>query len=542
MNSNNELHVVFGTGAVGMAVMRELLNQGKRVRMVNRSGTASVPEYVEVVKANAADPAHTRDACRGATVVYNCVNAPYTDWAELLPPMHTAIIHGAAVADAKLVVAENLYMYGPVSGSITEERPFQPTTRKGRVRAKLSEDLMAAHRAGIVRATSGRASDFYGPGAGAQGIFGDRIVPSMLAGRGVSVLGKLDMPHSYTYIEDFGKGLVILGAHDEALGQSWHIPNAPTLTTRQMLTLFFEEACLAPKMSSVPDLVVRMLGLFKPVVREVAEMLYEFNEPFVVESSKFVQAFGDIATTHRDAIRQTLEWYRSRAPATTASPMAPSDLSLARPAWRRRVARIGSLFQLGFAALWLGRGTLATGWTERLPLALTLVTGAVALGVWGEAKTRHLAPKPTGLAGRRLEREVTIASVLQLAASFVLPVVVSALGRPDLIVGAVSMTIGILLLWFRVKLRTSGHLVAGILLLAVPVGLGLVLTGNPLAAATGVAMGVILVGSALVGLSSLNAQTLEPGRSVRPRLQWENAQNGQAQPAASGARSTCFPG
>ena len=336
--SKNELHVVFGTGAVGMAVMRELLKQGKCVRMVNRSGAAAVPENVEVVKADAADSASTRQVCQGATVDYNCVNAPYTDWAELLPPMHTAILHGAAVAKAKLVVAENLYMYGPVSGSITEGLPFHPTTRKGRVRAKLSEDLMAAHRAGIVRATSGRASNFYGPGAGAQGIFGDRIVPPLLAGKGVSVLGKLDMPHSYTYIEDFGKGLVILGAHDEALGQSWHIPNAPTLTARQMLTLFFEEAGLSPKMGSVPDLMVRVLGLVKPVVREVAEMLYEFNEPFVVESSKFVDAFGDIATPHRDAIRQTLEWYRPRPATKAATAIASFDLAVARLAWRRRVS------------------------------------------------------------------------------------------------------------------------------------------------------------------------------------------------------------
>ena len=143
--------------------------------------------------------------CQDATVVYNCVNATYTDWAELLPPMHTAILHGAAVAIAKLVVAENLYMYGPVAGSITEEHPLHPTTRKGRVRAKLSEDLMAAHRTGIVRATSGRASDFYGPGAGAQGIFGDRIVP----------------PHSYTYIEDFGKGL----AATPIWSNNWPSPN-----------------------------------------------------------------------------------------------------------------------------------------------------------------------------------------------------------------------------------------------------------------------------------------------------------------------------
>ena len=252
MISRDELHVVFGTGPVGLAVMSELHGLGKRIRLVNRSGTAIAPENVEVVKDNAADPASTRQVCRGVTVVYNCVNAPYTDWASLLPPMHTAIIQGAAAVNAKLVVAENLYMYGPVSGSITEALPFHPTTRKGQVRAKMAEELMAAHRAGIVRATSGRASDFYGPGAGSQGIFGDRIIPPLLAGKRVSVLGKLDMAHTYTYVTDFGKGLVLLGIHEEALGQSWHIPNAPTLTTRQMLTLFFEEAHLPPQNGFCP--------------------------------------------------------------------------------------------------------------------------------------------------------------------------------------------------------------------------------------------------------------------------------------------------
>jgi nucleoside-diphosphate-sugar epimerase len=126
------------------------------------------------------------------------------------------------------------------------------------------------------------------------------------------MLGKLDVPQTYTYVSDFGKGLVLLGAHDEALGQSWHIPNAPTLTTRQILTLFFEEAHLPPRIGSLPDPLVRSLGLFNPLLHEVAEMLYEFNQPFVVESTKFVQAFGDIATPHRETVQQTLEWYRSR--------------------------------------------------------------------------------------------------------------------------------------------------------------------------------------------------------------------------------------
>src|SRR5215471_1943625 len=243
MNPHDELHVIFGTGPVGLAVMRELLAQGKRVRLVNRSGTAAAPKSVEVVQANAADPDSTRQVCRDATVVYHCVNAPYTDWTALLPPMQAAIIQGAAAANAKLVVAENLYMYGPVAGPITEVLPFHPTTRKGQVRAQMAEELMAAHRAETVRATSGRASDFYGPGAGQQGIFGDRVILPLLAGKTVRVLGKLDVPHTYTYVPDFGKGLVLLGAHDEALGKAWHIPNAPTLTTRQMLTQIGRASC-----------------------------------------------------------------------------------------------------------------------------------------------------------------------------------------------------------------------------------------------------------------------------------------------------------
>ncbi|MGO8874939.1 MAG: hypothetical protein ACLQNG_04135 [Acidimicrobiales bacterium] len=192
----------------------------------------------------------------------------------------------------------------------------------------------------------------------------------------------------------------------------------------------------------------------------------------------------------------------------TAPTGAPSPVLLpgspdAKLAWRRRVCRIGSLIQLGFAALWLGRGILATGWTGRLPLGLGLVAGAVALGVWGEARTRGLAPRPSDPAARQLERAVTVATVLQLGASFGFPFVVIALGRPDLVVGTVSVTIGILLLWLRARLRTPGHLVAGALLLVVPVGLALALAGNALTAATALAVAAVLVGSAAVGLGSL---------------------------------------
>jgi hypothetical protein len=180
----------------------------------------------------------------------------------------------------------------------------------------------------------------------------------------------------------------------------------------------------------------------------------------------------------------------------------------ARAAWRRRTARVGALIQLAFAALWLTRGTLATGWPERLPIALTLTAAAVALGIWGAVRTRGLAPRPRGPAARRLERAITIATVAQLAASCALPFLLSALGRADLTVTTIAVTIGILLLWLRARLATPGHLAAGILLIAVPGGLAFALTGSTLTAAAGLATAAILAGGALAGFRALTSGAL----------------------------------
>ena len=188
-------------------------------------------------------------------------------------------------------------------------------------------------------------------------------------------------------------------------------------------------------------------------------------------------------------------------PAGSATAMRPD--AGARAAWRRRVAWIGSEIQLAFAALWFARGTLATGWPGRLPIAITLAAAAVAVGVWGAAATRGLAPRPRGPASRRLGRAVTIATVIQLAASVALPVIVAAAGRSDLTVTTVAITIGLLLLWLWARLRTVGHLTAGILLIAIPVALALALAGNTLTAAAGLTTAVILTASAITSFRAL---------------------------------------
>jgi nucleoside-diphosphate-sugar epimerase len=315
MSDNGELHVVFGTGPVGMSVMDALVQRGKRVRMANRSGRASVPEGVEVLGGDAAEPTFTREASEGASVVYFALNPPYDKWAELFPPLQAGVIKGAAAAGAKLIAMENLYMYGLTDGRpLTEDLPYVPNTRKGRVRTRMTRELMEAHTSGRVRVAIGRASDFFGPHVLVSAA-GEQVFGRAVEGKSAQLAGDPDQPHTYTYGPDIGRGLVVLGEREEALGQVWHIPSPETLTTRQFVEMIFEEVGKPPRVQVAPKILLRAIGLFNPGIRETIEMLYEFEEPFVVDNSKFEQAFGEHATPLKEAIDDTVRWYRSKRPA-----------------------------------------------------------------------------------------------------------------------------------------------------------------------------------------------------------------------------------
>ena len=308
--TDNELHVVFGTGPVGLAEMDELVRKGKRVRMVNRSGRADVAEGVEVVGGDAADPTFTREVCAGASVVYFALNPPYDKWPELFPALQAGVLEGAASAGAKLIAVENLYMYGPTGGRpLTEDLPYAANTRKGAVRARMSRELREADASGKVRVAIGRASDFFGPRVLASAA-GEQIFGRAVAGKSAQVAGDPDQPHTYTYAPDIGRGLVVLGEREEALGRAWHLPSPETITTRRFVEMIFEEAGGPARIQTAPKFVLRVMGLFNPPLRETIEMLYEFEEPFVVDHSAFEQAFGTQATPLSHAIGETVRWYR----------------------------------------------------------------------------------------------------------------------------------------------------------------------------------------------------------------------------------------
>jgi nucleoside-diphosphate-sugar epimerase len=311
MTTSHTTHVVFGTGAIGMALIEELHASGKQVRAVNRSGSADVPDGVAVVAGDATSIEFTTAVCADASVVYFCLNPPYTRWPELFPPLQAAVIEGAASAGAKLVVMDNLYMYPPMNGQpLTEDLPYSATTRKGSVRAEMAVEIMEAHDSGKVCVAVGRASDYFGP-RGLLSAMGGRVFYPALAGKKAQVMGDPDLRHTYSYIPDIAKGLAVLGEQDEADGRVWHLPNAPAITTRQFIDQVFSAAGTKSGISVTRRWMVNTVGLFNGNVRELKEMLYEFEEPFVVDDSRFKAAFGDIATPLTEAIDTTVAWFRA---------------------------------------------------------------------------------------------------------------------------------------------------------------------------------------------------------------------------------------
>lgn len=307
------LHVVFGAGPLGRAVVNELVRRGQAVRVVSRSGQmAEAPQGVELVAGDLYNPAIVRELTQGAAVAYQCAQPHYHEWPQKFPPLQAAILEGLTGSGVKLVIGENLYMYGDTNGKpLTEDLPHAAQTRKGQTRAAMSEAALAAHRAGKVQVALGRGSDFFGPWA-LGSTHGERVFYPALAGKTASFAGKLDLPHTVTYIEDFGRALVILGEREEALGQAWHVPNdRPQITQRQFAELIFAETGHPVKVSGMGKLMMALGGLFIPEARESVEMMYEFEKPFVVDSSKFERTFGVQATPIEQAIKATVAWYRA---------------------------------------------------------------------------------------------------------------------------------------------------------------------------------------------------------------------------------------
>jgi nucleoside-diphosphate-sugar epimerase len=312
IDMSQELHVVIGAGPIGSGTATRLAAAGHRVRVLTRSGSG--PAMCEPVVADAADAGRLAGLTGGATAIYNCVNPPYHRWAEEWPPVAAAILAAAERSEAVLVTISNVYGYGPVDHPMTESDPLAATFTKGQVRARMWLDVEAAHRAGRVRAVEARASDYVG--IGAESHLGDRVLPRLLAGRNVKVLGDPDAAHSWTAVDDVCDALVLLGRDERAWGRAWHVPTAPPLSQRSAIDLMCDLAGVRRvKVGAMPGWMLSAAGMFNKTIRELPDVLYQVERPFVVDSSDYTRTFGVEATPLADTLATLVAHYRTEAAA-----------------------------------------------------------------------------------------------------------------------------------------------------------------------------------------------------------------------------------
>ncbi len=305
-------HLVVGAGPIGSAVTRRLLASGDTVRVVTRSGSG--PEGAERIAADAADADRLADLATGADVIYNCVNPPYHRWATDWPPVANALLAAAEKSGAVLVTTANLYGYGPVDRPMTEDLPLAGSYSKAQVRNRMWLDALAAHESGRVRVTEARGADYIGPGA--ESHLGDRVMPKLLAGKKVTVSQSLDSRHTWTYTEDMAATLVAIGSDERAWGRPWHVPSALTMSQREAITELARLAGVpAPKMGEYAPWMMRALGVFSPLIRELPDVAYQMRDDFVLDSSAAQRELGLVPTPAADVLAAHLAPYLASAAA-----------------------------------------------------------------------------------------------------------------------------------------------------------------------------------------------------------------------------------
>ncbi|GGU51492.1 NAD-dependent epimerase [Streptomyces albospinus] len=280
------------------------------MRVVTKSGRSPEPG-IEHVALDATDSARLSEVAQGAAAIYSCAAPPYHRWASEWPPLASSVCAAAEATGATLAMLGNLYGYGPVDGPMTEELPLAATGPKGRVRATAWEQAQELHEQGRIKAVEVRASDFFGPGVTDGGHLAARVMPRLLRGKPVSALGDPDAPHSWSYLPDVARALVEVAGEERAWGRAWHVPTEPALSTREMVGRLAAQAGTGPvAVRGLSPAVLGIAAVFSPLIRELKEIRYQFDRPFVAESGAYEAEFAVRATPVDEQVKATVEWWR----------------------------------------------------------------------------------------------------------------------------------------------------------------------------------------------------------------------------------------
>jgi nucleoside-diphosphate-sugar epimerase len=319
------LQVVLGaSGGTGRAIVDELARRGRNVRAVSRGRIDDLPAGADQVRADLYDPVEASRAIAGAAVVYHAAQPAYDRWPDNFERLNASVGNAVAAAGARLVFADNLYMYGPGSSPMRETTPQRATDRKGAQRITLAADLLARHERGELEVAIGRSADYFGPHGTNSGA-GERAFGTLVAGRSAAATGRIDVEHSFSYLPDLARAMVVLGDRDEAAGRAWHLPVMDPITVGAFLERAFAVAGMPAKIRVDGPLMLRVAGLFVPMAREVGVVMYQWTEPFVSDWSAFEAAFGPFERTSLDeALATTIAWWREEAAGAATATAVPA--------------------------------------------------------------------------------------------------------------------------------------------------------------------------------------------------------------------------
>jgi nucleoside-diphosphate-sugar epimerase len=306
-----ELYVVTGAGPVGWTVAEQLAGQGHSVRVLTRSGSGPDHHNIQRRSLDVSDPALLGEAFEGAKAVFHCIHGSAyaaSAWAKELPKAEQAVLEAAGEAGAVVVFPESLYSYSEPGKPMAEHSPRDAQGGKRGIRTA----LLNMRSASATDTVSVVAGDFFGPRV-RMAHAGERMVPALLSGKGVQVIGSADQPHSFTYVPDLAAAMIRAAQTPSLWNRVWHAPTGPALTQRSIATSFAVAAGMdAPKVRAVPGWTLRAAGLFSAGMRELAEMLYQFERPFVMDSRISQQALALEPTPHQEAARATVAWWREQ--------------------------------------------------------------------------------------------------------------------------------------------------------------------------------------------------------------------------------------